>query len=92
MSMFTNMSNTASKFMPSADTATLATTALEVGIVASLFKLGTMDSTTPAQRNEAQAQQDQAKATAMLEDARSKEAQADEDRRKVYFANSGPSF
>lgn len=92
MSMFTDMSKTASRFMPSADAATLAVTGLEIGIVASLFTLGTMNSTTPEQRMAAQAQDDQAKANAMMEDARNKEAQADEDRRRAYFANQGPSF
>ena len=92
MSMFTDMSKTARRFMPSADAATLAVTGLEIGIVASLFTLGTMNSTTPAQRSEAQAQDDQAKANAMMEDARNKEAQDDEDRRRAYFANQGPAF
>jgi hypothetical protein len=92
MSMFTNMNQTASKFMPSSDIATIATLGMEVAIVSSLFKLGTMDSSTPAQREEAQAQADQAKAAAMLDDARIKEAQADEDRRRSYYANQGPSF
>ena len=91
MSMFTDMSKTASKFMPSADMATLATMGMEVALVSTLFKLGTMDSSTPAQREEAQAQADQAKANAMLEDARIKEAQADEDRRRSYYSQ-GPTF
>lgn len=91
MSLFNNMSNNASKFMPASDLAALGTVALEVGIVASLFKFGTMDSTTPAQASEAQAQQDQRQAAAMLEDARTKEAQADEDRRRASFSQ-GPSF
>lgn len=92
MSMFTNMNQATSKFMGPSDMATLATIGAEVAIVSSLFKLGTTDSTTPAQREEAQAQADQARATAMLEDARVKEAQADEDRRRAYFANQGPSL
>jgi hypothetical protein len=92
MSKFAAMTESASKFMADPAVGKAAVIGLEVGIVSSLISLGSYNSTTPEQRNEAQAQQDQRQAAAMLEDARNKEAQADEDRRRAYFANQGPSL
>lgn len=97
MSMFTDLSKSVSKFLPASsvgviDDPTLTMMKVEVGLVSALFKLGTMESTTPEQRTMAAAAEEKRQADYMLEDARVKEAQADEARRQAYYANQGPSF
>jgi hypothetical protein len=94
-SMFTNLGKALSKFLPTSsvgaiDAPTMTMMKLEVGMVGGLLKLATTDSTTPEQRMLAQASEEKRQADQLLNDARDREFQAQEQQRLAYFASRGP--